>query len=116
MVGKAKRKRAAKAKTKRGRGRPPGSPNKATADVRATIKLIAERNVLKFEQWLEGAAKKSPAKAADIFLRAIEYHIPKLARTEHTVPPGGAFPIMSLTATVSDEDAMRAYLKMVKGG
>ena len=95
-------------------GRPPGSPNKATADVRAAIALIAQRNVAKFEIWLARTATKSPAKAADIFLRAIEYHIPKLGRTEVSGPGGGPIPIASAALRVSDEEAMRSYLQMVK--
>ncbi len=61
-------------------GRAKGTPNKATADVRATIALIAERNVERLETWLGEVADKDPGKAADLFLRMIEYHIPKQAR------------------------------------
>jgi len=72
------------AKGKKYGGRKAGTPNKATADVRAAIAMIAQRNVENFEKWLERTAKKNPAKAADIFLQAIEYHIPKLSRAELT--------------------------------
>jgi hypothetical protein len=51
---------------------------------RAMIALMVERNVRKLEKWLQQTAKKDPAKAADLFLRAFEYHVPKLARTEYT--------------------------------
>lgn len=68
-------------------GRKKGSPNKATADVRATIKLIAERNVKRLEEWLTKVATEDPSKAADLYLRMIEYHIPKQARTEHASDP-----------------------------
>lgn len=71
-------------------GRRKGTPNKATADVRAAVALMAQRNVGKLEGWLTRVAKKQPAKAADIFLRALEYHIPKLGRTEHTGKDGAA--------------------------
>lgn len=84
-----------------GKGRPKGAPNKATADVRATMALIAERNVEKFEKWLNSVAKKDPAKAATLFLQAIEYHIPKLARTEMTGKDGKEFllpPILNIIA------------------
>ena len=70
------------------RGRPKGSPNRATADVRAAIATFAEGNAHKLQEWLDRVAEGSegirpdPAKAADLYLRAIEYHIPKLARTE----------------------------------
>lgn len=69
-------------------GRAKGTPNKATADVRAAIALIAERNIKKLESWLTRVAEDDPAKAADILLRAIEYHIPKLGRLEHTGKDG----------------------------
>lgn len=74
---------------KTGGGSRKGKPNKATADVRATMALIAGRNVERFETWLEQTAKDDPGKAADLFLKAIEYHIPKLSRAEHTGPDGG---------------------------
>lgn len=73
-------------------GRAKGVPNKATADVRATIAMIAERNVERLEQWLTEVGANDPAKAADLYLRMIEYHIPKLARTEHSGPNGAAIP------------------------
>jgi hypothetical protein len=72
------------AKGKKYGGRRKGTPNRVTADVRAAIAQIAQRNVEKFEGWLERTAKKNPAKAADLFLAAIEYHIPKLSRAELT--------------------------------
>ena len=77
------------------RGRPKGSPNRATADVRAAIAVFAEGNAHKLQDWLDRVAEGSdgvrpdPAKAADLYLRAIEYHIPKLARTEVTGQDGG---------------------------
>lgn len=79
-------------------GRVAGTPNKATQDVRECIAIFAEKNVSKLEEWLNATAdgdpsngvKPDPGKAADLFLKAIEYHIPKLARTEHTGEDGGA--------------------------
>jgi hypothetical protein len=76
-------------------GRPKGSPNRATADVRAAIAVFAEGNAHKLQEWLDRVAEGSegvrpdPAKAADLYLRVIEYHIPKLARTEVTGQDGG---------------------------
>jgi hypothetical protein len=68
-----------------GPGRPKGLANKATAAVREAIARFAENNVEKLQDWLEKTAEKHPDKAAELFLRALEYHIPKLARTETTV-------------------------------
>ena len=79
-------------KTKRGgkragSGRKAGTPNKVTTDVRKAIALIAQRNVQNFEKWLKQTATDSPEKAASLFLQAIEYHIPKQARTEIASDP-----------------------------
>jgi len=67
-----------------GMGRAKGVPNKSTAAVREAIAKMAELNAPRFSNWLDQVAAKSPEKACDIYLRAIEYHIPKLARTEVT--------------------------------
>lgn len=74
-----------------GKGRKAGTPNKATADVRAAIALIAQRNVSKVEAWL--AEIEDPAKRVSLFLDLCEYHIPKLARTEITGDNGKAIEI-----------------------
>lgn len=89
-----------------GKGRKSGVPNKATADVRAAIALILEANVGKFREWLLSVAegerhpsiededgeiilgewlrRPDPGLALKLAMDMAEYHIPKLARTEHT--------------------------------
>jgi hypothetical protein len=67
-----------------GPGRPKGLPNRATSAVREAIARMAEENAENFNLWLSQVAATSPEKACDIYLKAIEYHIPKLARTEVT--------------------------------
>ncbi len=67
-------------------GRKAGTPNKTTADVRAALALIAQGNVHAFESWL--LAIQNPAQRCDIFLRVMEFSVPKLARTELTAPDG----------------------------
>jgi len=62
-------------------GRTKGTPNKSTAEVRDAIAAFASANVDQMGDWLN--AIDSPEKKLDLFLRAIEYHVPKLARTEH---------------------------------
>lgn len=66
-------------------GRSKGTLNVATRDVRQAITVFAEGNVHKLQEWLDAVAEKDPAKAADIFVRVLEYHIPKLARSEMDV-------------------------------
>jgi hypothetical protein len=81
-----------------GRGRPKGSPNKVTADARTFFAAFAERNLPKLDGLIDRAARKSPAKAADLILRAAEYHVPKLARMEHTGKDGEPVKVVTLPA------------------
>jgi len=80
-----------------GPGRPKGVPNRSTAAVREAIAKMAEDNAEKFAKWLEKVAQDSPEKACDIYLKAIEYHIPKLARTEVTGAENGPLTIKVVT-------------------
>ena len=72
---------------KTGGGSRAGVPNKATQDVRAAIAAFASANVGQMSVWLAGI--DDPAKKLDLYLKAIEYHIPKLARSEVSGPDGG---------------------------
>lgn len=66
-----------------GPGRPKGIPNKATAKARDAIAAFVEGNVDRLNGWLDAIAEKDGPKAAfDCFMDVVEYHIPKLARTE----------------------------------
>jgi hypothetical protein len=65
-------------------GRKKGTRNRATADWRAAIALIAERNIAELEQWLDQVADENPARACDVLLKLVEYAVPKLRRTKHT--------------------------------
>ena len=80
-----------------GPGRPKGTPNRATTAVREAIARMAEDNAENFAEWLTKVAKESPEKACDIYLKAIEYHIPKLARTEVTGAENGPLTIKVVT-------------------
>jgi len=89
----------------KGAGRPVGSPNKSTAMAREAIAKFVEANAPKMEQWLsqvaEGKPKidkegnqiykdgeavykiePNPLKAFEMLQTVMEYHVPKLARTE----------------------------------
>ena len=80
-----------------GPGRPKGLPNRATQAVREAIARMAEENAENFNLWLSQVAASSPEKACDIYLKAIEYHIPKLARTEVTGAENGPLTIKVVT-------------------
>ena len=63
-----------------GKGRPKGAANKATADVKAAIAAFTSANVEKLDDWLNQI--DDPAKRLDLYFKALEYTMPKLARTE----------------------------------
>jgi hypothetical protein len=88
-------------------GRAPGTPNKATADARQAIAAFVDGNAHRLTEWLDKVAEgvkvtkvddegnpyeefvvaPNPAKAFDMFQSVVEYHVPKLARTEVTGDP-----------------------------
>lgn len=71
-------------------GRQPGSANKATREARSAIAAFVDGNAHRLQQWLDDIAagdpendiKPNPVKAFELFQGVIEYHVPKLARTE----------------------------------
>lgn len=71
-------------------GRTAGAANKATNEARQAIAMFVDNNASKLESWLATVAegdpehdiKPNPAKAFELFQSVVEYHIPKLARTE----------------------------------
>jgi hypothetical protein len=68
-------------------GRSVGTPNKSTALAREAIAKFVDGNSHKLQEWLEEIAnneKLGPKVAFDCFMQVAEYHVPKLARTEHT--------------------------------
>ena len=73
--------------------RPKGSANKSTEQVRRAVAELLEMSAPRMIGWLQIVAdgdeakgvKADPGKAVDLVLKAAEYHIPKLARTESHV-------------------------------
>jgi hypothetical protein len=77
-------------------GRPKGVPNKSTAMAREAIAQFVDGNAHKMQEWLEQVAigvknednkfivLPNPEKAFGMLQSVMEYHLPKLARTEHT--------------------------------
>jgi len=86
---------------KRYGGRKKGTPNQATAEARAAIAKFVDRNSGRLQGWLDAIADgvtdedgktivaPNPLKAFELFQSVIEYHVPKLARTELTGKDGG---------------------------
>jgi hypothetical protein len=75
-----------------GKGRKMGVPNKATANAREAIARFVDGNSDRLQGWLDDIAadeKQGPKAALDAFMGLLEYHVPKLARTEHVGDGGG---------------------------
>lgn len=89
-------------------GRPKGTPNKSTMMAREAIAMFVEGNVDRLSGWLDEIAEKEGAKAAfNCFMDVVEYHVPKLQRTELTGMNGGA--IAYRPCNESDKAILDAY-------
>ena len=94
-----------------GRGRKKGEINHTTRDVRLAVGMIAERNAGKVDGWLARVARKNPAKAIDLYIKLIEYHIPKLSRQEIVKPNSGPPRILdSSQLTAEQREQLRLML------
>lgn len=81
--------------------RPKGSPNKATQAAREAIAAFVDGNAGRLQGWLDRVAdgvqddegkwivRPDPQRAFEMFQSVVEYHVPKLARTELTGADGG---------------------------
>ena len=75
---------------KTGGGPRTGSPNKSTATAREAIARFVEEASPRFLRWLDEIERtKGPEAAFRCAADLIEYHVPKLARTEITGQDGG---------------------------
>lgn len=74
---------------KGGPGRPKGLPNKTTQQAREAIAMFVDNNAHRLAGWLDEIAAENPQKAFDSFMAVVEYHVPKLARTEMVGDNGG---------------------------
>lgn len=93
-----------------GPGRPKGLPNKSTANAREAIARFVDGNADRLNGWLEEVyVREGPREAFKCFTDLIEYHVPKLARTELTGLNGGA--IEHKDVTQADQEILNQYLK-----
>lgn len=83
-----------------GPGRPKGSVSKTTLQAREAIARFVDGNSHRLETWLDQIAAEDPEAAFKCFMSVVEYHVPKLARHEHTGDGGG--PIV-IQASQTDE-------------
>lgn len=83
-----------------GPGRPPGLPNKATQQAREAIGRFVDGNAERLQGWLDAIAtgidengkvvgKPNPERAFELFQSVIEYHVPKLQRSDNLLKVDG---------------------------
>jgi hypothetical protein len=75
-----KKSKSIKGGKREGAGRPSGTPNKVTIEVKQAIAAFTSNNSEKLDKWLNEV--DDPAKRLDLYFKALEYTMPKLARTE----------------------------------
>lgn len=63
-------------------GRPKGTPNRATTLAREAIAKFVDDNAERLQEWLDEIAQDDPQAAFDSLMKVVEYHVPKLQRTE----------------------------------
>ena len=87
-VGKVRQKKTA------GSGRATGTPNKATVNAREAIARLVDSNTGRMQEWLDAIAEsEGPMAAWRCLSDVIEYHVPKLSRSELTGANGGAIKV-----------------------
>lgn len=97
---------------KPGPGRPKGLQNKATQEARKAIGMFVDKNSHRLQEWLDQVAQgvtdgdgnyvvpPNPEKAFNMFQSVVEYHVPKLARTELAGDPDNPIGITEVVRRV----------------
>ena len=86
-----------------GPGRTPGIPNKATTRAREAIARLVDDNSERLQGWLDEIAKtEGPLAAWKCVMDVVEYHIPKLQRTELTGQDGGPMTFEAFVTRIAD--------------
>jgi len=84
---------------KKGGGRPKGVPNRRTVHAREAIARLVDGNAERLQEWLDQIAERDGPQAAwRCMMDVIEYHVPKLSRTEHTGANGGPIQVLASEA------------------
>ena len=107
-----------------------GCPNKSTERVRRAIALFAEANVDKTFAWIEEIANGIPDKnikgrfivppdpkgAFNCMLSMLEYHVPKLQRTEVTGKDGEQLTIRGILESIETSNIPKQVDQVDDGG
>lgn len=71
-------------------GRKPGTPNRTTSEAKeVALAFLNRRSPQELDALWEAAKAEDPGKALAMWFNALEFAMPKLARTEHVGQDGG---------------------------
>jgi hypothetical protein len=87
-----------------GKGRPKGSPNKFTDKVRTNLMKLTDQKLVDLQDALEEVREDSPAKYVELYLKMLEYTMPKL-RAIDTKIDAGEGTISKITIEVKEKPA-----------
>ena len=73
-------------------GRKAGTPNKKPNIAKLAIQDFVDGNADRAQELFERVAEENPSDALKIYFSAVEYVVPKLARTENTTELTGQLP------------------------
>lgn len=84
-------------------GRSKGTPNRATAHAREAIAAFVDKNSQRLDELLDKIEDdEGPQAAWSCIMDLVEYHVPKLARTELTGADGGAIQVTAIERRIVD--------------
>jgi hypothetical protein len=87
--------------TNKGRGRPPGAPNKLTAEFKTAVNELLTATAPDMLEWLRDISLTDKPRAIELVIRLAEFCYPKLARTEVN-----AAVVNTITGTVKHEHSV----------
>lgn len=115
-----------------GSGRAPGTPNKSTSEARHAIAAFVDNNAPRLQGWLDQVAQgipmydpktgapmldkdgnmrwivqPNPQKAFELLQSVVEYHVPKLARSEISGPNGAPLQIQAQSFRNLSEEELK---------
>ena len=70
---------------KMGKGRPKGSLNRSTEQAKLTLSRLANKGLDNISEDIEQIRKTNPVKAAELYIKILEYVVPKLKAVDMKV-------------------------------
>ena len=85
----------------------------STGRVRYALSQLAQNNVERVQEWLDAVAKVNGPKAAlELFLKLLEYSVPKLTRTEIKIEDSAGNTAVALLSMEDLQDLIRKGVEL----